>query len=150
MNDITGKKLEYVLTVKAPWGPYLFDGKSIETRSWPIPKGLDLPLRVYIHVGLSIDTEALNELPMMNIRMYPQEDYIGKIIGHVDFVKCVRFTQELWEKERKNHLCWWPWHDNLYGWYRENPVLLKRPKSTKGQLRLYTVDSSLVNPGGAA
>ena len=80
-----------VLTIKQPWATLIMQGnKRFEFRGWQTKYRGDL----LIHAGKSIDKEAMKRLE----KYLPIEVPIGKILGKVTLVDCVKMSPEFKEK----------------------------------------------------
>lgn len=76
-----------VLTIKQPWATLIMQGnKRFEFRSWQTKYRGDL----LIHAGKSIDKEAMKRLE----KYLPKEIPIGKVLGKVTLVDCVKMSPE--------------------------------------------------------
>ena len=72
-----------VLTIKQPWATLIMQGnKSYEFRSWQTKYRGDL----LIHAGKGIDKEAMKRLA----KYIPKELPVGKILGKVTLVDCIK------------------------------------------------------------
>ena len=82
-----------VLTIKQPWASLIIEGyKRFEFRSWKTNYRGEL----LIHAGKSIDKEAYERL-----KGYLKEMPLGKIIGKVELVDCIRTTPEFFRERVK-------------------------------------------------
>jgi len=107
--------------------------KTIENRTWPLPKGFALPQRIYIHTGKRLDNDALEwllhqRLPAWSVLML-HSPLLGRgaIIGEVDIVDCI--------SESDN-----PWFSGPYGFVLKNPVAYAKPIPYKGKLGFFEVN----------
>lgn len=145
------------LSIKPPWAYYIIYGvpygvavdnpdgtqrvedsgkvilMNIENRSWPIPSWLQLPQRVYIHVGKREDditavmdfTIGKIGLPAMSIILsYSRSLPRGAIIGEIDIVDCVTESDN-------------PWFAGPYGFILTNQVAYEKPIPCKGKLGFF-------------
>lgn len=79
-----------VLTIKQPWATLIMQGdKRFEFRSWQMKYRGDL----LIHAGNGIDKNAMKRLA----KYLPDEIPLGKILGKVTFVDCIRMCPEFKE-----------------------------------------------------
>ena len=86
-----------VLTINQPWATLIMQGnKRFEFRSWQTKYRGDL----LIHAGKSIDKEAMKRLE----KYLPKEIPIGKILGKVTLVDCVKMSPEFKEKLLKENI----------------------------------------------
>lgn len=80
-----------VLTIKQPWATLIINGyKRFEFRSWYTKYRGEL----LIHAGKSVDKEAMKRLDKYLDCDIP----IGKIIGKVNIVDCIKLDEELKKK----------------------------------------------------
>lgn len=85
-----------VLTIKQPWATLIIQGnKRFEFRSWKTKYRGDL----LIHAGKSIDKEAIKRLS----KYLPKELPLGKILGKVTLVGCVKMSPEFKEELLKEN-----------------------------------------------
>lgn len=106
--------------------------KNIENRSWPLPKGFEVPQRIYIHVGKREDNGAWLRLVNKGFAMFtslllsspalPR----GAIIGEVDIIGCVTESES-------------PWFAGPYGFQLANPKAYEKPIPYKGKLGFFEV-----------
>ena len=79
-----------VLTIKQPWATLIMQGdKRFEFRSWQTKYRGDL----LIHAGKGIDKDAMKRLA----KYLPDEIPLGKILGKVTLVDCIRMCPEFKE-----------------------------------------------------
>lgn len=72
-----------VLTIKQPWATLIMQGnKRYEFRSWQTKYRGEL----LIHAGKGIDKEAMKRLS----KYLPKELLVGKILGKVTLVDCIK------------------------------------------------------------
>lgn len=121
-----------VLTIKQPWATLIMQGnKRFEFRSWQTNYRGEL----LIHAGKGIDKEAIKRLE----KYLPKELPLGKILGKVTLVNCVKmspgFKEELL-KENKDIYAQSSFKEN-YGWQLENVEVFDKPIETKGHLSLW-------------
>ena len=124
-----------VLTIKQPWATLIMQGnKRFEFRSWQTKYRGDL----LIHAGKSIDKEAMKRLE----KYLPIELSIGKILGKVTLVDCVKMSPEFKEKLLKENI-------NIYassifkedyGWQVKNVEVFEKPIEASGHLSLWEYD----------
>lgn len=103
------------LTVKQPWAEAIVRGiKDVENRSWPTNhRGLLL-----IHAGLSVDWNGV-------MRTKIRGPYSVGIIGFVEIVGCIRYSDSRWAEHGA-------WH-----WELQNAIRFERPIPCQGQQRLF-------------
>lgn len=78
------------LTIKQPWATLIIQGdKRFEFRSWKTSYRGDL----LIHAGKGIDKEAMKRLK----KYIPEDMPLGKIIGKVKLVDCIKMSPEFKE-----------------------------------------------------
>ena len=78
-------------TINQPWATLIMQGnKRFEFRSWQTKYRGEL----LIHAGKSIDKEAMKRLE----KYLPKKLPIGKILGKVTLVDCVKMSPEFKEK----------------------------------------------------
>ena len=104
-----------VLTIKQPWATLIMQGdKRFEFRSWQTKYRGDL----LIHAGKGIDKEAVKRLS----KYLPKELLLGKILGKVTLVDCIKMSPEFKEellKENSDIYTKSSFQEN-YGWQIEN------------------------------
>lgn len=100
-----------VLTIKQPWASLIIQGyKRFEFRSWQTKYRGEL----LIHAGKGIDKEAVKRLE----KYIPEDMPLGKIIGKVKLVDCIKMSPEFKEillKENKDIYTDSSFKEN-YGW----------------------------------
>nr|MBP3680355.1 ASCH domain-containing protein [Clostridia bacterium] len=120
------------LTIKQPWATLIIQGdKRFEFRSWKTSYRGDL----LIHAGKGIDKEAMKRLK----KYIPEDMPLGKIIGKVKLVDCIKMSPEFKEmllKENNEIYTKSSFQEN-YGWQVENVEVFNHPIPVKGQLSLW-------------
>ena len=120
------------LTIKQPWATLIIQGdKRFEFRSWKTSYRGDL----LIHAGKGIDKEAMKRLK----KYIPEDMPLGKIIGKVKLVDCIKMSPEFKEmllKENNEIYTKSSFQEN-YGWQVENVEAFNHPIPVKGQLSLW-------------
>ena len=120
------------LTIKQPWATLIIQGdKRFEFRSWKTSYRGDL----LIHAGKGIDKEAMKRLK----KYIPEDMPLGKIIGKVKLVDCIKMSPEFKEmllKENNEIYTKSSFQDN-YGCQVENVEVFNHPIPVKGQLSLW-------------
>lgn len=120
------------LTIKQPWATLIIQGdKRFEFRSWKTSYRGDL----LIHAGKGIDKEAMKRLK----KYIPEDMPLGKIIGKVKLVDCIKMSPEFKEmllKENNEIYTKSSFQEN-YGWQVENVEVFNHPMPVKGQLSLW-------------
>lgn len=124
-----------VLTIKQPWATLIIQGdKRFEFRSWKTKYRGEL----LIHAGKGIDKEAVKRLE----KYLPKELPIGKILGKVTLVDCIKMSPEFKEKLLKENSDIYTkssFQEN-YGWQLENVEVFDEPIEAKGHLSLWEFD----------
>lgn len=120
------------LTIKQPWATLIIQGdKRFEFRSWKTSYRGDL----LIHAGKGIDKEVMKRLK----KYIPEDMPLGKIIGKVKLVDCIKMSPEFKEmllKENNEIYTKSSFQEN-YGWQVENVEVFNHPIPVKGQLSLW-------------
>lgn len=130
-----------VLTIKQPWATLIMQGdKRFEFRSWQTKYRGDL----LIHAGKGIDKEAIKRLA----KYLPDEIPLGKILGKVILVDCVKMCPEFKDmllKENPDIYTNSSFQEN-YGWKVENVKVFNEPIDVKGHLSLweYELDDKML------
>lgn len=130
-----------VLTIKQPWATLIMQGdKRFEFRSWQTKYRGDL----LIHAGKGIDKEAMKRLA----KYLPDEIPLGKILGKVILVDCVKMCPEFKDmllKENPDIYTKSSFQEN-YGWQVENVKVFDEPIDVKGHLSLweYELDDKML------
>lgn len=121
-----------VLTIKQPWATLIMQGdKRFEFRSWQTKYRGDL----LIHAGKGIDKNAMKRLA----KYLPDEIPLGKILGKVTLVDCIRMCPEFKEmllKENSDIYTKSSFSEN-FGWQVENVQVFDEPIEVKGHLSLW-------------
>ena len=124
-----------VLTIKQPWATLIMQGdKRFEFRSWQTKYRGDL----LIHAGKGIDKEAMKRL----VKYLLDEIPLGKILGKVTLVDCIRMCPEFKEmllKENSDIYTKSSFSEN-FGWQVENVQVFDEPIEAKGHLSLWESD----------
>ena len=124
-----------VLTIKQPWATLIIQGdKRFEFRSWKTKYRGEL----LIHAGKGIDKEAVKRLE----KYLPKELPIGKILGKVTLVDCIKMSPEFKEKLLKENSDIYTkssFQEN-YGWLLDNVEVFNEPIEAKGHLSLWEFD----------
>lgn len=124
-----------VLTIKQPWATLIIQGdKKFEFRSWQTKYRGEL----LIHAGKGIDKEAVKRLE----KYLPKELPIGKILGKVTLVDCIKMSPEFKEKLLKENSDIYTkssFQEN-YGWLLDNVEVFNEPIEAKGHLSLWEFD----------
>ncbi len=130
-----------VLTIKQPWATLIMQGdKRFEFRSWQTKYRGDL----LIHAGKGIDKEAMKRLA----KYLPDEIPLGKILGKVTLVDCIKMCPEFKDmllKENPDIYTKSSFQEN-YGWQVENVKVFNEPIDVKGHLSLweYELDDKML------
>ena len=121
-----------VLTIKQPWATLIMQGnKRFEFRSWQTKYRGEL----LIHAGKGIDKEAIKRLS----KYLPKELPLGKILGKVTLVDCIKMSPEFKEellKENRDIYTKSSFQEN-YGWQIDNVQVFDEPIEAKGHLSLW-------------
>ncbi len=124
-----------VLTIKQPWATLIMQGdKRFEFRSWQTKYRGDL----LIHAGKGIDKEAMKRL----VKYLPDEIPLGKILGKVTLVDCIKMCPEFKEmllKENSDIYTKSSFSEN-FGWQVEDVQVFDEPIEAKGHLSLWEYD----------
>lgn len=118
--------------------------KDTENRSWPIPKSMKLPIRIYLHASKHLESWddlwlahsllTLNQWAVLRWAV-DWKQYKGAIIGEVDIISySYRFPDE-------NANLYSPWHmPGQFGFKMANPILYDKPIPYRGQLGFFNVE----------
>src|SRR5574344_473786 len=121
-----------VLTIKQPWATLIMQkDKRFEFRSWQTKYRGEL----LIHAGKSVDKEAMKRLA----KYIPDDMPLGKILGKVTLVDCIKMSEEFKNmllKENKDIYTKNSFSNN-YGWQVENVEVFEKPLEAKGHLSLW-------------
>lgn len=121
-----------VLTIKQPWATLIMQGdKRFEFRSWKTSYRGDL----LIHAGKGIDKEAMKRLK----KYLPSDMPLGKILGRVKLVDCIKMSPEFKNmllKENSDIYTKSSFSEN-YGWQVEDVEVFSKPIDAKGHLSLW-------------
>ena len=124
-----------VLTIKQPWATLIMQGdKRFEFRSWQTKHRGEL----LIHAGKTIDKEAVKRLE----KYLPKDLPLGKILGKVTLVDCIRMSPEFKEellKENSDIYTKSSFNEN-FGWQLENVQVFDVPIDAVGHLSLWKYD----------
>lgn len=124
-----------VLTIRQPWATLIMQGdKRFEFRSWQTKYRGEL----LIHAGKGIDKEAVNRLE----KYLPKDLPLGKILGKVTLVDCIRMSPEFKEellKENSDIYTKSSFKEN-FGWQLENIQVFDVPIDAVGHLSLWEYD----------
>lgn len=124
-----------VLTIKQPWATLIMQGdKRFEFRSWQTKYRGEL----LIHAGKGIDKEAMKRLK----KYIPEDMPLGKILGKVKLVDCIRMSPEFKEmllKENNEIYIKSSFQEN-YGWQVTDVEVFDVPIEAKGHLSLWEFD----------
>lgn len=124
-----------VLTIKQPWATLIMQGdKKYEFRSWQTKYRGEL----LIHAGKSVDKEAIKRLG----KYLPENLPLGKILGKVRLVDCIKMSPEFKEmllKENNEIYTKSSFQEN-YGWKVTDIEVFEEPIEAKGRLSLWEYD----------
>ena len=121
-----------VLTIKQPWATLIIQGdKRFEFRSWKTKYRGEL----LIHAGKGIDKEAAKRLE----KYLPKELPIGKILGKVSLVDCIRMSPDFKEKllKENSEIYTKSSFQENYGWQLDNVEVFDELIEAKGHLSLW-------------
>ena len=123
------------LTIKQPWATLIMQGdKRFEFRSWQTKYRGEL----LIHAGKSVDKEAIKRLE----KYLPENLPLGKILGKVRLVDCIKMSPEFKEmllKENNEIYTKSSFQEN-YGWQVTDIEVFEEPIEAKGRLSLWEYD----------
>ena len=120
-----------VLTIKQPWATLIMQGdKRFEFRSWKTKYRGEL----LIHAGKGIDKEAAKRLE----KYLPKELPIGKILGKVTLVDCIKMSPDFKEKllKENSEIYTKSSFQENYGWQLDNVEVFDELMEAKGNLSL--------------
>lgn len=121
-----------VLTIKQPWATLIMQGdKRYEFRSWQTKYRGEL----LIHAGKSVDNEAIKRLA----KYLPENLPLGKILGKVRLVDCIKMSPEFKEmllKENSEIYTKSSFQEN-YGWQVTDIEVFEESIEAKGRLSLW-------------
>ena len=124
-----------VLTIKQPLATLIMRGdKRFEFRSWQTKYRGEL----LIHAGKGVDKEAAKRLE----KFLPKDLPLGKILGKVMLVDCIRMSPEFKEellKENSDIYTKSSFNEN-FGWQLENVQVFDVPIDAVGHLSLWEYD----------
>lgn len=121
-----------VLTIRQPWASLIIDGyKRFEFRSWKTNYRGEL----LIHAGQGIDKDAMKRLK----EYIPKDMPLGKIIGKVNLVDCIKTTPEFFEERQKENSEVYSKSifKEEYAWQMELIEKFDNPVAIKGKLGLW-------------
>lgn len=121
-----------VLTIKQPWASLIIEGyKRFEFRSWKTKYRGEL----LIHAGKGIDKEAVKRLE----KYLPKELPIGKILGKVTLVDCIKMSPDFKEKllKENSEIYTKSSFQENYGWQLDNVEVFDELIEAKGHLSLW-------------
>ena len=124
-----------VLTIKQPWATLIIKGdKRFEFRSWKTKYRGEL----LIHAGKGIDKEAVKRLE----KYLPKELPIGKILGKVTLVDCIKMSPDFKEKllKENSEIYTKSSFQENYGWQLDNVEVFDELIEAKGHLSLWEFD----------
>ena len=124
-----------VLTIKQPWATLIMQGdKRFEFRSWKTKyRG-----EILIHAGKSVDKEAVKRLE----KYLPEELPLGKILGKVKLVDCIKMSPEFKEQllNENNDIYTKSSFKENYGWQVADVEPFEIPIDALGHLSLWEYD----------
>ena len=125
-----------VLTIKQPWATLIRQGdKRFEFRSWQTKYRGEL----LIHAGKGIDKDAMKRLA----KYLPENIPLGKILGKVKLVDCIKMTPEFKEMllKENNEIYTKSSFEENYGWQLKDVEVFKEPIEAKGHLSLWEYEN---------
>ena len=132
MNYEGEKNAMKTITIKQPWATLIMQGdKRFEFRNWQTAYRGEL----LIHAGKSIDKEAIKRLE----KYLPKELPLGKILGKLRLLYCIKISPEFKEellKENRDIYTKSSFKEN-YGWQVDNVQVFDEPIEAKGHLSLW-------------
>jgi len=117
--------------------------KDVENRTWPLPKNMVLPVRIYLHGSRTLEDwdckyvikSLIDPWQFTQFECVNWKQYQGTIMGEIDIVS---FSYRMPEN---NDNLYSPWHiPGQYGFKTANPVLYDKPIPYKGQLGFFSVE----------
>lgn len=124
-----------VLTIKQPWASLIIEGyKEYEFRSWKTNYRGEL----LIHAGKSIDKEAYKRLGK-----YLTDMPLGKIIGKVELLDCIKTTKkDFFDERRKENKDIYSKSifNEQYAWKVRVIEKFDKPIEAKGKLGLWNFE----------
>ena len=124
-----------VLTIKQPWATLIIQGdKRYEFGSWKTNYTGEL----LIHAGKSIDKEAMFRLS----KYLPNELPLGKILGKVTLVKCIKCDDEFKKMcmEENKEIYAKSTFNEEYAWEMDNVEPFEKYIEINGKLGLWNYD----------
>lgn len=124
-----------VLTIKQPWATLIMQGnKRYEFRSWQTKYRGEL----LIHARKGIDKEAMKRLS----KYLPKELQVGKILGKVTLVDCIKCDDDFKGKCLKENKDVYAKSTFIekFAWQLENVEVFDEPIEAKGKLSLWEYD----------
>lgn len=126
-----------VISIKQPWASLIINGyKEYEFRSWKT----NFRGNCLIHASLGVDKNSMDRFKHLNLN-YP----LGKIIGSVDVVDCIKVDEEFETKLiNKDKLIYGGTTNRTgYAFKIENIKKFKEPIAAKGQLGFWNYKINL-------
>ena len=124
-----------VLTIRQPWATLIMSGyKRFEFRGWPTKYRGEL----LIHAGKTVDKEASERLE----KYLPSELPLGKILGKVNLVDCIKCDDDFKGKCLKENKDVYAKSTFIekFAWQLENAEVFDEPIEAKGKLSLWEYD----------
>lgn len=124
-----------VLTIRQPWATLIMQkDKRFEFRSWPTKYRGEL----LIHAGKCVDKEAAERLE----KYLPKELPLGKILGKVNVVDCIKCNQELKNKCLKENSDVYAksTFEERYAWQLADVQVFEEPIEILGKLGLWNYE----------
>jgi hypothetical protein len=119
------------LSIRQPWAELILRGRKIyEIR----PRTTRERGRIWIHAGLVFEMRSVEQAGLA------MPDLVrGALVGTVEIVDCVPFTQEIAEEMRAVGGYFGTWSPGGYAWAVTNPQRLATPVPWRGQLGLFSI-----------
>lgn len=124
-----------VLTIRQPWATLIMLGyKRFEFRGWPTKYRGEL----LIHAGKTVDKEASERLE----KYFPSELPLGKILGKVNLVDCIKCDEKLKSECLKENPDVYAKSsfEERYAWQLTDVQVFEEPIEVNGKLGLWNYE----------
>ena len=124
-----------VLTIRQPWATLIMLGyKRFEFRGWPTQYRGEL----LIHAGKTVDKEASEKLK----KYLPSELPLGKILGKVNLVDCIKCDEKLKSECLKENPDVYAKSsfEERYAWQLTDVQVFEEPIEVNGKLGLWNYE----------